>query len=281
MLCLLYSFILISLAIASYSDNNNDIFRSLSILNESLTEWNNHKLRLIDQLDFETAQSKKFRKALSTLLCSSQTSLIELGNGGYCLMRHPQWQDVEFNAGNYLADGHFVADVGAGQAMSSLFPPSARILDVGAGQGQYKHLFSTIRGDLHWDSVDGALNIEEYTQGYVSYFDVCGPWPYSWDRGYDWVVSIELGEHIPTNCEDNFLAMLTSIARDGVVLSWSDEYSLPHHPNPRTNEYVKQKMSALGFVSDEDMETHVRSSVVHLGWLKKTMMIFKRRLVVT
>ncbi|CAG5124210.1 unnamed protein product, partial [Candidula unifasciata] len=38
---------------------------------------------------------------------------------------------------------------------------------------------------------------------------------------YDWVVSVEVGEHIPAKFEDIYLDNLARHAKEGIVLSWA------------------------------------------------------------
>lgn len=50
------------------------------------------------------------------------------------------------------------------------------------------------RPGSRWAGYDGAGDIEEYTRGYVSYFDLT--LPLALPRA-DWVVSLEVAEHVP------------------------------------------------------------------------------------
>ncbi|KAK7004434.1 hypothetical protein BgiMline_005954, partial [Biomphalaria glabrata] len=38
---------------------------------------------------------------------------------------------------------------------------------------------------------------------------------------FDWVLSIEVGEHIPPQYEDTYLDNLARHAREGLILSWA------------------------------------------------------------
>jgi tryptophanyl-tRNA synthetase len=132
------------------------------------------------------------------------------------------------------------------------------------------------RPDVFWYSVDGALNIESYTNNFVSYYDVCNPWPLDWTGRFDWIFSVEIGEHIPPFCESNYVNLLTSSAKYGAIMSWSDEYSLPYHPNARSEEYVVNLMKQHNFTVDIASRDKVRESILFWKFLIKNMMIYRR-----
>merc|ERR1711920_1014384 len=92
----------------------------------------------------------------------------------------------------------------------------SKVLELGAGCGCYTHEWRT-RG-LDVAAFDGTPNIENLTHGFVSHADFTKPIMVD---VADWVVSIEVGEHIPPAFENRFLATVTSHARKGIVLSWA------------------------------------------------------------
>ena len=62
---------------------------------------------------------------------------------------------------------------------------------------------------------DGALNIEEISRGFVSHLDFSKP--FQLNKKFDWVLSIEVGEHIPKQYEDNFIQNLIRHACKGIL----------------------------------------------------------------
>lgn len=224
--------------------------------------------------------NRMLREALAAYACTEEMNmLLSVLHGGYCLVEATDVTSVYtgrgYNSGNLHAYGHFPGDVGMSQALSGLLPRNSKVLDVGAGQGQYKYIFSQIRPDVDWFGVDGAINVEQYTQEFVHYHDICVDHPVEWNLNFDWVVSIEVAEHLPIECQEEYIFLLTQTSRYGVVLSWSDEYAPPHHINPRNNSYVKQLLGSHGFISDELAETQLRESVSELLYLKDTLMVFR------
>ena len=97
------------------------------------------------------------------------------------------------------------------------------ILDVAAGVGAYGHsLFSldpTLQARRQWRGHDGAGNIEEVTAGFVRFSDLTLP-----DLALpkaDWVVALEVAEHVPNMHEEQLVRNLHAHACRGVILSWA------------------------------------------------------------
>lgn len=91
----------------------------------------------------------------------------------------------------------------------------------------------------------------------------------------DWVLSLEVGEHIPIAFEDVFFDNLLRHASIGVVLSWAVEGQGGHyHVNEHSNAYVIKKMKGLGLLYDARVSLKLRS-VATLWWMKNTVMVFR------
>jgi hypothetical protein len=88
--------------------------------------------------------------------------------------------------------------------------------DDGAGVGQYGHRLRSEDPDLLWTAYDGAGNVEEYTDGFVSWLDLTIP--LSLPRA-DWVVSFDVGEHVPAPFEATVI-LLSSATRARAQLPW-------------------------------------------------------------
>ena len=239
-------------------------------------------------------------------MSSTQPILAAAVRGGYCLtpyrpeallFRRKKWASqgrhfrfdsnstatrasITISPGNPLAVGHFPGDYGLVRYLASrdVFGIGARVLDLGAGQGQYIAAITAVRPDLResYRAVDGALNVEAYTRGLVGYYDVCDPWPPEWDGAFEWLFSLEVAEHMPPACEANLLQLLKAVPTKGVILSWSSSYSPAHHPNAHPEAYVRKAVSALGFVRDELRTSAARSSVEILDYLNRSIQVFTK-----
>ncbi|XP_047736460.1 uncharacterized protein LOC125177901 [Hyalella azteca] len=122
---------------------------------------------------------------------------------------------------------------------------------------------------------DGGFAIEEVSGGFIAHADLSeeGLWL---GRKWDWVMSIEVGEHISSNSEAFFLDNLARHACGGIVLTWAVEgQGGHHHVNNHNNDYIKQKMLDRGFVSDEKAEKRLKARLT--GYLANTSMVFRRK----
>merc|ERR1712187_737206 len=77
---------------------------------------------------------------------------------------------------------------------------------------------------------------------------------------WDWIISLEVAEHIPGEFEDNFLKNLDRHARHGIV---------------RPKWEVVQRLEALGFESLELAAATLRE-VASLPWFKDTLLGVRR-----
>jgi len=94
---------------------------------------------------------------------------------------------------------------------------------------------------------------------------------------YDWVMSLEVGEHIPAKYESIFLGNVFRHAKEGVVLSWAvPGQDGHHHVNNHDNNYVIERLEEHGFAYDAVAAQGLRD-VSTLPWFKNTLMVFRRR----
>merc|ERR1712129_559280 len=88
---------------------------------------------------------------------------------------------------------------------------------------------------------------------------------------FDWIMSLEVGEHIPAEYEDVYIANLDANNANGIVLSWAVEgQGGKGHVNCHNNDYIKDKFKQLGYSNDLNAEKALRSSVTNAVWFKNT-----------
>ncbi|XP_042862656.1 uncharacterized protein LOC122247429 [Penaeus japonicus] len=109
-----------------------------------------------------------------------------------------------------------------------------------------------------WTGYDGALNIEDISGGFMHYADLSQP--IHLGRKYDWVLSLEVAEHIPKKYEANFIENLIRHACKGIILSWA----VPgqpghHHVNCQPMSYVKKLFESRGFKSNNTAQNLSRT----------------------
>lgn len=147
------------------------------------------------------------------------------------------------------------------------------LLDLGCGLGQYGTYFE--QHGILWQGFDGAENVEAVTQGHVKWLDLTVP---QWlDRQWDWVMSLEVGEHLAAEYEATFVDNLVRHSRCGIVLSWAEPgQGGHHHVNLQNNTYVEGLLATRGF-DRAATPTNKARSVATIEWLKHTVQIFKKR----
>jgi cyclopropane fatty-acyl-phospholipid synthase-like methyltransferase len=93
---------------------------------------------------------------------------------------------------------------------------------------------------------------------------------------FDWVLSLEVGEHLPKEHEASFIENLHRHNARGVVLSWALEgQGGTGHVNERNNDYIKAQVCAKGYVNDLAAEAALRDAA-KFPYFKRTVMVFRR-----
>ena len=159
-----------------------------------------------------------------------------LGSGGWCLeasqRRAPRDSHVSLDHGQsyFLPTPHVAADSKivdflAATLRECVDPPACRapptflsVNDFGAGVGQYGHALLSIDPRHRWRGYDGAGNVAKVTERFVGYLDLTTP--LSLPRA-DWVMSLEVGEHVPNEHEQMLVRNLHAHNCRGVLLSWA------------------------------------------------------------
>uniref|UniRef100_A0A061SH67 Methyltransferase domain protein n=1 Tax=Tetraselmis sp. GSL018 TaxID=582737 RepID=A0A061SH67_9CHLO len=151
------------------------------------------------------------------------------------------------------------------------------VLELGAGLGHYsKFLLSTGKLKALF-SYDGVPDIQEVSRGLVHYADFTHSHNFS---NVDWVLSTEVGEHIPTRYQQQFLSNIIQPAKVGVVLSWAVPGQLGEgHVNCLPNHNIVQAMFQNGFCLLPRTSQALRQTS-SLPWFKRTIMVFSRGLSV-
>ena len=145
------------------------------------------------------------------------------------------------------------------------------LLDLGCGTGAYtKELQQTCNSAKGYDGNPNTLKI---SNGLCEVADLTEK--QNFDQ-VDWVLSLEVGEHVPKESEDILLDNICSHSNKGVILSWA----IPNQPgdghiNCQSNEYVINKMLDKGFSIDLDLTHKLRKNAT-LWWFKNTLMCFKK-----
>ena len=109
-------------------------------------------------------------------------------------------------------DSEYYADVYLARGISNLLY-GKRVVSFGEGPGVYKQFILNLNEVNGYDAYDGAPFIEEATNYYVRFLDLSVPVYHI--KKYDWVLSLEVAEHIPREFESVVIDNLVRHAKEG------------------------------------------------------------------
>lgn len=130
--------------------------------------------------------------------------------------------------------------------------------DFGAGVGQYGHALMARNSGHQYRGYDGAGNVEEVSDGFVRFFDLTTP--LSLPRT-DWVMSLEVGEHIPARHELTVIRNLHAHNCRGLILSWAylGKWGVGH-VNNHSPRYLRLLLDELGYSFDAAATTALQQN---------------------
>jgi cyclopropane fatty-acyl-phospholipid synthase-like methyltransferase len=146
------------------------------------------------------------------------------------------------------------------------------VVDFGCGMGNYVKTFQ--KNSINAIGFDGNPNTPELTNNLCKVLDLSVTKKF--DEPFDWVMSLEVGEHLPKRFEDIFIQNLHNNNKNGIILSWAVKGQGGHgHINEQNNDYIKSKICNLGYTNDIEIENQLRKCST-LRWFKKTIMVFRK-----
>lgn len=165
----------------------------------------------------------------------------------------------------------FDSSLATGLGRFFLSEGAAHVVDFGCGPGDYVARLNAM--GLYCEGYDGNPNTPEMTLGKCAVVDLSEP--FDLHTQFDWVLSLEVGEHLPQQCETIFIENLMRHAKKGIVLSWAVAGQPGYgHFNTQNNDYIKQRFAAYGLVNDVKAEKWLREAAsVH--WFPGTIMVFR------
>lgn len=224
------------------------------------------------------------RREEAKVACGNHVRFRHQATGGYCLptldrthkpplvsagsvrrVRLPYNQsyllpfDDTFKSANHVeADGRVVNTL---LSLAQNIPRDEILVnDFGAGVGQYGRALLSQAPWLkaNYRAYDGAGNVEHWTRGFVSWFDLTDE-QLVVSRAH-WVISIEVGEHIPYKLEGAVLRNLHAHACRGIILSWARLLQAGQgHVNNHDYSYLHDIMRQLGYFLNESLTRQLRT----------------------
>lgn len=153
---------------------------------------------------------------------------------------------------------------------------ASTISDFGCGEGKYVMQLRALGGFPRVTGVDGNPETQRISGGRCSVANLAFPM----DLGVsDWIMAIEVVEHIPAEHERQVLTNIVSHARCGIVLSWAGlEQKQPNHPNCKSQDSVVRLMTEkYGLTYDKRASTWLKREAT-LWWLQNNVLVFRKKL---
>lgn len=275
---------LIGPPISGRGEHGNNAFNSVDYekwytvedVEQSITYMEEHSDILVP---FATKQlATRFREA--KLQCQpSAGGQSVLDRGGWCLTARKNKDTTPLLNTNYVIPQHHV--LGSQRIIAELSnlitaENVTSINDFGAGVGQYKPEIVQRHPELDYHAYDGAGNVYEYTDGNVDFFDLTFPLGL---QKRDWVLSLEVGEHVPSMYEGMFIRNLHRHNTQGIILSWGILGQGGHsHVNNHSNDYIIAVFESLGYTYQKHWADKFRNPNNNYNWFTRSVMVFKRRI---
>ena len=159
------------------------------------------------------------------------------------------------------------------EEMMKLFKGKA-VGSFGDGPGEYNKFFDSTGKLKLYDAYDGAPDCKEVSGGVVEFMDLTAP-QYGLPL-YDWVMSLEVAEHVPRKYESIYVDNIVRHAKEGIVLSWArpKQHGLSN-VNNRPLDYVKKMLYKKGFFHDPESSSQLMKSA-HFRWLRANTNVYRR-----
>jgi len=212
----------------------------------------------------EWSRSRDWTAAIATALDGAQR---HCGSASGLIHPHGFWDGPRI-ASQHQYDLHLSA------ALLAFFRAEGAqsVVDLGCGMGSYVRHFS--REGLRAIGLDGNPSTPQLSKGACGVLDLSVIAEVA--EPCDWVLSLEVGEHLPKVYEAAFMENLNRFNTQGMVLSWALEgQGGTGHVNEQSNDYIKAKICALGYVNDANAEASLRQAA-QFAYFKRTIMVFRR-----
>lgn len=125
-------------------------------------------------------------------------------------------------------------------------------------------MLTTARG-VHVRAYEGASNVEELTRGLVHHADLTKEQHF---RVADWVLCMEVAEHIPRQDAHTLMANLDRHNTMGIVLSWSWAKAGTGHVNPQPKTHVTSLMRDWNY-TEYKKESSALQAAASYAWFKE------------
>jgi len=147
------------------------------------------------------------------------------------------------------------------------------VVDFGCGMGDYSKAFKA--ANLAVEAFDGNPNTETLTEGIGRVLDLSKP--FYLKKKFDAVLSLEVGEHIPAEFEDQFIDNITKHVKKTLIISWAIEgQGGSGHVNCKNNDYIIGQITERGFKYNEKASNDLRKAATNASWFSYTLLVFDK-----
>jgi cyclopropane fatty-acyl-phospholipid synthase-like methyltransferase len=147
------------------------------------------------------------------------------------------------------------------------------IVDFGCGLGDYAKAFKAKSYKI--EAYDGNPNTETLSGGIGKVLDLSKP--FYLGKKFDVVLSLEVGEHIPKEFEEQFIDNITKHAKKHLIISWAIVgQGGDGHVNCANNDYIIGQIVDRGFKHNENDSQKIRKAATNASWFGYTIMVFDK-----
>ena len=175
---------------------------------------------------------------------------------------------------NTDATGH-IHDLSIAAALSNYLADkqAKTVVDFGCGMGDYAKAFKA--DGYNVEAYDGNPNTETLSGGIGKVLDLSKP--FYLRKMFDVVLSLEVGEHIPAEFEQQFIDNICKHAKKHLVISWAIEGQGGNgHVNCKNNNYIIGQIVDRGFKHNSKDSQTIRNAATNASWFANTIMVFDR-----
>jgi 2-polyprenyl-3-methyl-5-hydroxy-6-metoxy-1,4-benzoquinol methylase len=147
------------------------------------------------------------------------------------------------------------------------------VVDFGCGLGDYAKAFKANGHKV--EAYDGNPNTESLSGGIGKVMDLSKP--FYLGKKFDVVLSLEVGEHIPKEFEEQFIDNITKHAKKHLIISWAIVgQGGDGHVNCANNDYIIGQIVDRGFKHNAKDSQTIRNAATNASWFGYTIMVFDK-----
>lgn len=182
-----------------------------------------------------------------------------------------EYATLELRRSIFLEDDQFFDKPALRFLIRNVFKPDDTVGEFGAFKGLYSSWLNDT-GLVQAFAYDGIAGVSELTDGQVQELQLGEE--VHLGRRFDWILSFEVGEHLPKELQDTFVANIRRHALRGAVISWATpDFPSVHHPNTMMEEESTKLIERHGFRQDKALTAKLRSTAA-LSWLQQTAAVY-------